>query len=464
MGPELRFCLVAVNAPVRPGAGAPGADEGGAFHYAIPTWLQGRLRPGALVWVPFGGRRLSGIVVDLTDSAPPVEVKEVEDLAAEDPVVVPSQIALARWMAREYLAPLGRVLWTMLPPGVGRSSETFLEPALAELPPDAALSPAQHALWQALQGRKPVPLRRLPHLARVAGWQTALEALVERGLVRRWSGDRPPAVRPKTEWFIRRLPAAGDAVASLARAARQRALYEYLLAQDGSAGDGWVALAPALAASGASRASAQALAGRGLVALSEREVWRDPLAGREFVLTEPPPLTPDQASVMQALEATLERRQHHTFLLHGVTGSGKTEIYLQAIARVLAQGRRAIILVPEIALTPQTIRRVAARFPGRVTVWHSQLSAGERYDQWRRAMRDEVEVVIGARSALLAPLRNLGLIVVDEEHEASYKQETTPRYHARDAAVALGRETGACVILGSATPDVVSAYRARTGA
>ena len=153
------------------------------------------------------------------------------------------------------------------------------------------------------------------------------------------------------------------------------------------------------------------------------------------------------------------------FLLHGVTGSGKTEIYLRAIAEVLGRGQQAIVLVPEIALTPQTIRRFAARFPGRVTVWHSELAEGERFDVWRRVRTDHsaAQVVVGSRSALFLPFPRLGLIVLDEEHESSYKQERTPRYHVRTAAVELGRITGAPVILGSATPALETYFAARRG-
>ena len=483
----LLYAIVAVNAPVRRSALPSGQGLEG-YHYAIPPALRGRLQPGHLVRVPFGGRCLTGIVAAL-DASTPVETLEIEALIDEEPVVIPSQIALAAWMAREYLAPFGRALWAMLPPGMGQATETWVEPA-GELPADAALTPNQRAVWQALLGRGPVPLKRVAHLARVAGWRAALDALVERGLVARWQGDRPPAVRPKTELFLRPLPpsavgtgpgssdgeteggcaegqplpAVDQALKALARAPRQLAVYRYLVEQAPAAADGWLPLSRVAEATGATRQTVTALCERGLLQAEEREVWRDPLAGRQFVLSEPPRLTPEQERAVQAIGAALASRLHHTFLLHGVTGSGKTEVYLQAVARALAQGRRALILVPEIALTPQTIRRVAARFPGRVGVWHSRLSAGERYDQWRRAMQGRVDVIIGPRSALLAPMRDLGLIVVDEEHEPSYKQEVTPRYHARDAAVALGRHTGACVVLGSATPDVVSAYRARTGA
>jgi len=203
-----------------------------------------------------------------------------------------------------------------------------------------------------------------------------------------------------------------------------------------------------------------------LVELAVAEDWRDPLAGKAFVAETPPILTPDQAAVWAEIQQALSPQSpnHPTvFLLHGVTGSGKTEIYLRALAKVLAQERQGIVLVPEISLTPQTVRRFTARFPGKVAVYHSALSAGERYDVWRRARGGLIDVVIGPRSALFLPLPRLGLIVLDEEHSTSYKQLRAPHYHARDVALRLGELAGATVILGSATPDLTSYHRAKQG-
>ncbi len=216
-----------------------------------------------------------------------------------------------------------------------------------------------------------------------------------------------------------------------------------------------------------------------LIRLGSEEVWRDPLADRDFVPADAPMLTADQARVwgrvkMEMLKAEGERLneeslfslQPSAFLLHGVTGSGKTEIYMRAIDFALERGETAVVLVPEIALTPQTVRRFAARFPGRVAVMHSRLTAGERYDTWRRARAGLFDIVVGPRSALFTPLPNLGVIVLDEEHDPSYKQTPPvppPYYHARETAIELGRITGATVIMGSATPDVVTYHRARSG-
>ncbi|MBL8153179.1 MAG: primosomal protein N' [Anaerolineae bacterium] len=211
----------------------------------------------------------------------------------------------------------------------------------------------------------------------------------------------------------------------------------------------------------------------GLVVLGEKPSWRDSLADRDFIPTLSPPLTLEQAAAWDAIESHIKGwgwgraavdSQAGLFLLHGVTGSGKTEIYLRAIELTLAQGRGAIFLVPEIALTAQTIRRVAGRFPGQVAIVHSRLTEGERYDTWRRAREGAVSVIVGARSALFTPLPDVGLVILDEEHDPSYKQDQqTPYYHARDVAEQMMRQNQGTLILGSATPDVETVYRARRG-
>ncbi len=203
---------------------------------------------------------------------------------------------------------------------------------------------------------------------------------------------------------------------------------------------------------------------RGLIAFDSREVLRDPLAQTPPGPSEPPRLTQDQQRVWTTIQYALDQAQTRAFLLHGVTGSGKTEIYLRAVEAVLDRGQSAIVLVPEIALTPQTTGRFIGRFPGRVGVLHSGLSDGERFDTWRRARAGELTVIVGPRSALFAPLPRPGLIVVDEEHDDSYKEsEGAVRYHARSAALAYGRLLSAVCLLGSATPDVVTSWWAHQG-
>ncbi|MCA0456887.1 MAG: primosomal protein N' [Chloroflexi bacterium] len=227
------------------------------------------------------------------------------------------------------------------------------------------------------------------------------------------------------------------------------------------------------AQTGAKLADLKKLEEDGLILLGEKQTWRDSLADRDFVPDMPPVLTPEQADAWKAIEDHIKKwgwskaakdRQPGLFLLHGVTGSGKTEIYLRAIELTLQQGRGAIYLVPEIALTAQTIRRVAARFPGQTAIIHSKLSEGERYDTWRRAREGLVQVVVGARSALFTPLPDVGLVILDEEHDPSYKQGQSslgpPYYHARDVAEQMMRQNNGVLILGSATPDLETVYRA----
>jgi primosomal protein N' (replication factor Y) (superfamily II helicase) len=305
-----------------------------------------------------------------------------------------------------------------------------------------------------------------------------VKTLAERGWV---TIDRPPVKGPATVSLALAGDAVTDALLVLRGAEKHRAVLEALLGQGGAAWIGWV-----YAETGANLDTLRDLEAVGLVTVAEEMIWRDPLAGYEFAVDRSLELTEDQqrawAVINQRIIAGAERveapptddekgalRQAQgadgVFLLHGVTGSGKTEIYLRVIAEVLGRGQQAIVLVPEIALTPQTIRRFAARFPGRVTVWHSELAEGERFDVWRRVRTDHpaAQVVVGSRSALFLPFPRLGLIVLDEEHESSYKQERTPRYHARTAAVELGRLTGAPVILGSATPALETYFAARRG-
>jgi primosomal protein N' (replication factor Y) len=250
---------------------------------------------------------------------------------------------------------------------------------------------------------------------------------------------------------------------TLRRPSKRAAVLDYLARQTKPAPVSWV-----YAETKANAAVLKELAERELIALGEEETIRDPLAGQTFVLAEAPALTPDQEEVWEQVEAALALAAatglpQSPFLLHGITGAGKTEIYLRAIAATLDLKKQAIVLVPEIALTPQTIQRVAARFPGRVGVIHSALGEGERYDTWRRARSAALDIIIGPRSALFAPLPAIGLIVVDEEHDESYQSDLPPAFNAREAAVDYARRLNAICLLGSATPDVVTYARARRG-
>lgn len=242
------------------------------------------------------------------------------------------------------------------------------------------------------------------------------------------------------------------------QAVKQKAVLQFFIDRKES---GAVPAKELIGKTGGSSASVKALIDKGLLKESEEEVYRDPYQDRMFKKTEPLPLTEEQAQAYEAIAEAIEDKRHDVFLLHGVTGSGKTEVYLQSIEKVLEAGKEAIVLVPEISLTPQMVNRFKGRFGSQVAVLHSGLSTGEKYDEWRKIHRKEVRLVVGARSAIFAPFENLGMIIIDEEHETSYKQEEMPRYHAKEAAIQRAEYHRCPVVLGSATPTLESFARAK---
>ncbi len=316
---------------------------------------------------------------------------------------------------------------------------------------------AQREVLEALiQVGHPLPQRELN--------STGVRELEKAGTIRRWK-------EPAMVELIRSTEEIQQRIIDLRGSQPYLDILNYLVKQ-GEA----VNVREVYAQTGSDLARLQQLEEDGLVTFGETETWRDPLVDRDFVPTLAPPLTHDQEGAWDEIRRYMDNvhwgeisptpETPGVFLLHGVTGSGKTEIYLRAVERALAQGRQALVLVPEISLTPQTVRRFAARFPGRVSIVHSGLTPGERYDTWRRARTGEIHVIVGARSALFAPLPDIGLIILDEEHDDSYKQSppiAPPYYHARDVAAEYMRLTRGTVLLGSATPDVITYFRAERG-
>jgi len=430
------------------------------FTYAIPEALRGQVLPGQLVWVPFGARQLQGLVVALAENSPVEQTRELLAIMAAEPALLDDQLALGRWMSVQNLTPLYAALFAMVPPGMQQRAEARY--ALHEGGDPSGLTPPQRELYAILHERGPLTAGEIGRLASRKNWRDYLRSLVVAGLVDQSVALQPPSVKPHYETLVR-LGKSDRSCWPEARAPKQIAVLE-LLAARAQAGADWTRLADLRQQAGVTASAIRVLEQRGLIETRQQQVWRDPLAGIRFVPIAPPTLTPDQEAAWDAIAADLEQPAGRPFLLQGVTGSGKTEIYLRAVQRALAQGRGAIVLVPEIALTPQTIRRFGARFPETLAVMHGSLSPGERYDQWRRIRAGELRVVIGARSAILAPVQRLGVVVVDEEHEWTYKQdEQIPHYHAREAAIERARLAGATAILGSATPDLSSYYRAQRG-
>lgn len=458
---ESMFAQVAVNF----------AQADGPFHYRIPSDLEGEILPGHLVRVPFGPRMMQGVVLRLDAHAPVETVKPLDARLDAQPVMQPGQLLLLEQMAADSLMPLGALLPLFLPPGLGQQADLRYHLSAMDESVPADLKPAQRRLWQLLQEKGPLRARQISRRMPRDIWQPAMRGLIRRGLVRKEYVLPAPNVHPKiirTAQLAVPPERARQVMPSLSRHAavqkRRQAALEFLIHEPQPVDVTWV-----YAASGCNLTDLRRLAEQDLVILRETEIWRDPLAGMAAENaadeSEPPNLTADQQSVLDALLQAFQNPsdRHKPFLLEGVTASGKTEIYLQAVARVLQSGRDALVLVPEIALTPQIVRRFMRRFPGQVGLLHSRLSDGERYDTWRRARAGLLKVIIGPRSALFAPLPDVGLIVLDECHDASYHQSEPPAYDARQAATRYAAIQDALCLLGSATPSVVQRYRARRG-
>lgn len=442
----------------------------GVFHYHLPPDLVEQVRPGHLVVVPFGQQRVQGVVLEFVETPEVAETKAVLAVLDDNAALTLSQIALAKQIAKETLAPLAACIGLMLPPGLSQQADTLF--TLADQTPgeSSELNDSQTRIVALLHKRGPMRGRQIDRGLPKRNWRPAARQLVKQGWIIAEAVLPPPNVRPKfvktaqlsvpPEIVQAGLEGLGKTTATRER--RQKIL-DFLVQEPGPVDVAWT-----YAESGGKMADLRYLNDLGLVILREAEAWRDPLAGIAYDPSAPPELTNDQKTVWEQVLAGINdaasENKVKPYLLHGVTGSGKTEIYLRAVAETLQRGKQAIVLVPEIALTPQTVRRFVARFPGRVGLLHSGLSTGERYDTWRRARTGNLSVIVGPRSALFAPLPEIGLIVVDESHDESYYQSTgQPFYHARQSAVALAKMTGAVCLLGSATPDVVSYTHAQEG-
>jgi primosomal protein N' (replication factor Y) len=431
------------------------AGEHRLYTYRIPAPLVGAVQPGHLVEVPFGTRALQGVVVAVAaEQQTAFRLRDVAAVLDPLPCLTPPQLELARWMAGYYACSLDDALALMLPSGIEREPIATYGPAPGSVAADTRLSALQAELLDAIGASGPATAAQLALGREYASTVRALEALTRRKLLLRTVRLGPPAVSERTAQVVVLQP--HSAATRLTQ--RQREIVTYLQAHGGEA-----TLAGLRADLGVDGTTVLRLQRRRVVLTYARQVRRDPLAHRAIRPHPAPPLTAEQSAASAAIAASLRRGAHETFLLHGVTGSGKTEVYLRAVADAIGAGKQALVLVPEIGLTPQTVARFAGRFPGRVALLHSRLSPGERFDEWQRIRNGECDVVVGPRSALFSPFPAPGLIVIDEEHDASYKQDRNPRYHARDVAIQLAACVGATVVLGSATPDIVTYSRADRG-
>ena len=429
-----------------------------AFTYRLPAGVPAPGR-GARVVVPFGGRRVIGVVQGHGSQDGGHELKEVVQVLDEEPLVEPPLLDLAEWVAGHYLAPPGECFRLVLPPAGVRASRTVVRLAARGERPAAGTGVTARAADgtgdgdgdPVLAALRDGPLR-LSILARRLGRdpQAALARLRKAGVVEVSQDLDAPGFR-EVQVAVR---------TGVAATPRGRAQAE-LLARVEAAG-GRARVADLVRDRSSLRGAVDRLAELGVLRIETERDTRSPagLPAVETIAIEP---TADQLAALRPLEDAVRDGGFRPFLLHGITGSGKTEVYLRAIEAALEQHRGAIVLVPEIGLTPMLVRTARARFAGLVSVLHSELSTGERHDEWWRTREGEARVVVGARSAVFAPVPRPGLIVVDEEHDGAYKQDESPRYHARDVAVYRARLEGCPVVLGSATPSVESHANALAG-
>ena len=454
------FVQIVVNVPA----------VSGIFDYSVPDSLLGQVGVGHLVIAPFGKQTVQGVVFRFIDQPSVQDVKEILALVDSLPVMTQSQIELAEAMAESTFASLASIVSLFLPVGLSQQADVNYQIRIAD--DENNTSPVATRIINLLKERGPLRGRQIDTHFRNVDWRKVAAYLVKKGVLESKSVLPPARVRSKyikTAQLAVPLEIAETEIESLGKTEstqtrRQRAM-QFLMQVKDAVNVSWV-----YAESGSNLADLQELEERGLIRLFETEIFRDPLektgiqvegyTGKEEI-----ELTPEQKSALsEIVNAISSLDTLHPFLLQGVTGSGKTEIYLRATEEVIRRGKQALILVPEIALTPQTVHRFLSRFPGQVGLVHSKLSEGERYDTWRRARAGLLKVIIGARSALFSPLLNIGLIVADECHDSSYYQADPPFYHAVSAAQTYARLAGAVCVLGSATPTVVQRYQAGDGA
>jgi len=442
-----------------------------AYTYLVPPGLAD-LDVGEAVLVEFGRRQALGVVLGVAAAPPAVEARPILDrVRADGPLLPPLSLALAREIAAHYLAPPALVVRAMLPPGLLERLEL-----VAERAPDGVAA-ANGSVPDAVDAdlleqldRGPRPVRDLAAPDGRAGLLRRLRALAAGGAITLEWTLLGAGAGPRYERWVLLTDEGREATKALRddRAVggrplgpRQRAVLEALGAEPGGEGP---------AAELAGRHGSGAVAGlvrRGLLLAEVRERPRRPLAtrpvGRRGARPPASALTAAQADAVERIVRAIPARDPRPLLLDGVTGAGKTAIYVEAIVASLDAGRPALVLVPEIAMAMPLVDRLRADLDARVALVHSGLGEGERADEWRRIRAGDVDIVVGTRLAVVAPLADVGLVIVDEEHDAAYKSDRTPRLQARDVAIRLGRLAGAAVVLGSATPSVESVGYARTG-
>ncbi|GAB6258822.1 primosomal protein N' [Peribacillus sp. NPDC055009] len=419
------------------------------FDYRIPEKWSQVIKPGMRVIVPFGPRMVQGFVTGLKAKSDFAKLRNIKEPMDLEPILNDELLQLGDWLTKEAMCFKISALQAMLPAAMKAKYEKVIkvvEDKKDQLPP----------FIQNLFGKNDS-----------ISWKDVIEGENASLFQKEMQNGNLELVynvknrlNKKTVRVIKSLLSPEElkemASAMSSNAKKQQELLQYFIEHQEP-----IPLKELLELMNTSSGTVKSLVSKGALAEMDQEIYRDPYENRVFEKSTPFTLTAEQTTALKPIQEKIHHDEHDVFLLYGVTGSGKTEVYLQAIASVIEKGKEAIMLVPEISLTPQTVKRFKERFGEQVAVMHSGLSVGEKYDEWRKIHRKEVKVVVGARSAVFAPFENLGLVIIDEEHESSYKQEETPRYHARDVAIERAKSYRCPVILGSATPTLESFARAK---
>lgn len=438
------------------------------FIYRLPAAMQNVAHTGARIIVPLGRTLVTGYIVALLDQLKPgtslqeTEIKDAEEILDAIPVVTPELLEITRWVSEYYAAPWGEVIKAALPPGISPSIEQLLtitekgQARAKQLATIISLTAKDRLLLLLTEERETTLKSLSKSLGRVPALK-ALRELEKEELVEKLPRPSDSFTKPKSQRAVRLSKLDPEEPPKLT-AAQQRVVDALQSTESNS-----LALRELLAATGGALSSTKTLEKRGIIEFFEQDVRRDPLANAVLPRVEDYKLTEAQTKVLAAIQQPLREAIYAAYLLHGVTGSGKTEVYMRAMRVCRQLGRSAMMLVPEIVLTPVFSRRLRAHFGDQVAIFHSSLSKGERFDEWTRVKNGDARIVIGTRSAVFAPTAKLGLVIIDEEHESTYRQQDSPQYNGRDTAIVRAQKEQAVVILGSATPSLESFHNARTG-
>ncbi|MBC1546726.1 primosomal protein N' [Listeria sp. FSL L7-1435] len=415
------------------------------FDYFIPADLEELIRPGMRVSVPFGNRKIQGFVVALGEIEENPKLKGIDGVMDLAPVLNEELMELGDWLAEDTLSFRVSAYQAMLPAALRAKYEKYF----------LRLDEENEELEQLFEGYETLDWK----VAEARGLLKQIGKWVREGSVEVVYQVKNKITNKKVRVVscLKAPHQLAEIIEDMPKNAKaQSRVLAFFQAFEGPE----ITAVELKKQAETTDTTIKKLVDLGLLAIQEKIISRDPYENHQFEKSESLKLLPDQQTACEKISAA---KQQETFLIHGVTGSGKTEIYLQTIEAKLKEGKEAIVLVPEISLTPQMVERFKSRFGSEVAVLHSALSSGEKYDEWRKIERKEARVVVGARSAVFAPFENLGIIIIDEEHEASYKQEDNPRYHARDVAIWRASKYQCPVVLGSATPSLESFARAKKG-